>query len=82
MDFLKIAFGCTVLEGYGLTETCACGTITWEDDAQATGFVGGMAVVCEIKLIDVEELGYRSTDQPNPRGEVSAQSGRILDLTR
>ncbi|KIO29700.1 hypothetical protein M407DRAFT_49678, partial [Tulasnella calospora MUT 4182] len=55
MDFLKISFvGCEVLEGYGLTETCAFGTRTWsDDDATATGTIGGAAVFEEFKLVDV-----------------------------
>lgn len=73
MDFLKISFvGCEVLEGYALTETCAFGTRTWsDDDAGATGTIGGAAVFEELKLVDVPELGYASEDKPNPRGEVS-----------
>ncbi|KAG8948983.1 hypothetical protein FRC04_009184 [Tulasnella sp. 424] len=73
MDFLKISFvGCEVLEGYGLTETCAFGTRTWsDDDATATGTIGGAAVSEEFKLVDVPELGYTSEDKPNPRGEES-----------
>lgn len=31
-QFLQIAFSCTVLQGYGLTETCAAGCMTLRDN--------------------------------------------------
>ncbi|KAJ4920192.1 hypothetical protein JOQ06_012515 [Pogonophryne albipinna] len=36
----------------------------------STGRVGGPLVCCEMKLKDWVEGGYRSTDKPNPRGEI------------
>jgi long-chain acyl-CoA synthetase len=76
MNFLKIAFfDSEVIEGFGLTETCAFGTRTWYDDPTATGTIGGVAMANELKLVDVAELGYTAGDHPNPRGEV-----RIVSL--
>ena len=40
LDFLKICFSCTIVEGYGMTETSAGTCITYPDDPQ-TGIVGG-----------------------------------------
>ncbi|KAG9034957.1 hypothetical protein FS837_002076 [Tulasnella sp. UAMH 9824] len=80
MDFLKISFvGTEVLEGYGLTETCAFGTRTWsDDDATATGTIGGAAVFEEFKLVDVPELGYTSEDKPNARGELCFKGDNVF----
>ncbi|KAG8921090.1 hypothetical protein FRC01_000420 [Tulasnella sp. 417] len=52
MNFLKIAFACTVLEGYGLTETCATTTLNWPLDPTSTGTIGPPQTVNEIKLLD------------------------------
>ncbi|KAG9007923.1 hypothetical protein FRB94_013870 [Tulasnella sp. JGI-2019a] len=78
MDFLQIAFGCEVMEGYALTETCAAVTRNRSDDQQGTGTVGGVAFVNEVKLIDVPELGYRATDTPNPRGEMCIRGDNVF----
>jgi long-chain acyl-CoA synthetase len=61
--------GCPVLQGYGLTETTACATIT-EISELSTEAVGPPNQGMQIKLINWEEGNYRVTDQPNPRGEV------------
>lgn len=53
-----------------MTENCACITRGWPKDPGAGGSVGGPHVNCEIKLIDVTEMGYSSEDKPNPRGEI------------
>ncbi|KAJ7990598.1 hypothetical protein DPEC_G00302060 [Dallia pectoralis] len=67
--FMNVCFCCPVGQGYGLTETCGAGTISemWD---YSTGRVGGPLVCSEIKLKDWVEGVYRSTDTPNPRGEI------------
>jgi len=70
MDFLKIAFSCEVVEGYGMTENCATCTKTWPDDPTASGTVGPPFPINEVKVIDVPAMGYTSEDKPNPRGEL------------
>ncbi|KAJ8280358.1 hypothetical protein GJAV_G00053590 [Gymnothorax javanicus] len=67
--FMNICFCCPVGQGYGLTETCGAGTISQMWD-YSTGRVGAPLVCSEITLKDWEEGGYRSTDKPNPRGEI------------
>ena len=39
MDFMRVAFGATLVEGYGLTETCAALSSSCKDDTTA-GHVG------------------------------------------
>ncbi|GAY60115.1 hypothetical protein CUMW_199570 [Citrus unshiu] len=69
MDFLKVCFGCQVMEGYGMTETsCIISAIDKGDNL--SGHVGSPNPACEIKLVDVPEMNYTSEDQPNPRGEI------------
>ncbi|EXB52560.1 Long chain acyl-CoA synthetase 7 [Morus notabilis] len=69
MDFLRVCFGCDVIEGYGMTETSCVISIMDEGDT-LSGHVGSPSSACEIKLVDVPEMNYTSTDQPYPRGEI------------
>ncbi|KAG0207909.1 hypothetical protein BGX28_000993 [Mortierella sp. GBA30] len=69
LSFLRIAFGCVVLEGYGSTEGMATATITMPDE-YIPGHIGCPRAGCELKLVDVPEMNYHSTDQPFPRGEI------------
>eukprot|EP01087_Luapelamoeba_hula_P016578 TRINITY_DN510_c0_g1_i1.p1 TRINITY_DN510_c0_g1~~TRINITY_DN510_c0_g1_i1.p1 ORF type:complete len:696 (-),score=85.33 TRINITY_DN510_c0_g1_i1:38-2125(-) len=58
-EFMRTAFGCPVMQGYGLTETCAGATIGWPRDS-VIGHAGAPLACCEIKLVDVPEMGYTS----------------------
>lgn len=69
-EFLRICFGATVSEGYGMTETACTIAMTRPDDA-TMGHVGAPLDCCEIKLEDISDMNYKNTDQPYPRGEVS-----------
>ncbi|GMN43842.1 hypothetical protein TIFTF001_013030 [Ficus carica] len=69
MDFLRVCFGCEVIEGYGMTETSCVISIMDEGDT-LSGHVGSPSSACEIKLVDVPEMNYTSEDQPHPRGEI------------
>jgi long-chain acyl-CoA synthetase len=46
------AFGCTVLEGYGLSETCAMATFNRPDRERKAGSIGFPVEGVEIKLVD------------------------------
>ncbi len=71
IDFLRICFGATVVEGYGMTET-AC-TISLTSPQETTcGHVGGPLPCCEVKLDDLPEMNYTNADRPYPRGEVGS----------
>eukprot|EP00347_Sterkiella_histriomuscorum_P021352 403334285 len=74
LNFLKIAFCCPILEGYGQTECGAPATLTWSNDPQS-GHVGSPFSACDIKLVDVPDMHYTSLDvdekgESHPRGEV------------
>lgn len=68
LKFLKVCFACPIYEGYGQTETAAAATLTYEQDNEV-GHVGGPMVNIAIKLMDLPEMNYLSTDK-NPRGEI------------
>lgn len=67
-EFLKICFCCPVMQGYGLTETCAGGTLQNPRDP-ALSSVGPPIPGVEIKLVEVADMGYSPTANP-PTGEI------------
>ena len=56
-------------QGYGLTETASCATVTHVRDRKC-GRAGAPLMDVDIKLVNWDEGNYRVTDQPNPRGEI------------
>eukprot|EP01125_Pyxidicula_operculata_P016570 TRINITY_DN5718_c0_g1_i2.p1 TRINITY_DN5718_c0_g1~~TRINITY_DN5718_c0_g1_i2.p1 ORF type:complete len:861 (-),score=179.38 TRINITY_DN5718_c0_g1_i2:192-2474(-) len=66
--FVTVCFGCPVVQGYGLTETCASGTIQSIDSYEFEE-VGSPVPSVEIKLVDVPDLNYYASSKP-PRGEI------------
>ena len=76
-DFLRTAFGCPLMQGYGLTETCAGSTLMDLDDMVSTGCVGPPVHGINIRLVNWEEGNYRVTDKPRPRGEIWIKGGNI-----
>ncbi|GBC10155.1 hypothetical protein RclHR1_09390011 [Rhizophagus clarus] len=69
LQFLRIAFSTEIVEGYGQTEGTATATVGRQSENKA-GHVGGPQLCCEMKLVDVPEMNYLSTDKPYPRGEL------------
>ncbi|CAH9130507.1 unnamed protein product [Cuscuta epithymum] len=67
--FMNICIGAPIVQGYGLTETFAGGTLSGWDDT-FVGHVGPPLPCTYIKLVSWKEGGYRITDKPMPRGEV------------
>jgi len=67
--FIAVVFGCPVLQGYGLTETCAGCAISDFRESNVYGEVGPPLPCNEIKLVSVPEMNYLVTDDP-PRGEI------------
>jgi long-chain acyl-CoA synthetase len=66
-EFLHIAL-VTIVQGYGMTETCGMCSIL-PPDIMRYSCVGLPSPSIEIKFLDVVDAGYRSTDNP-PRGEI------------
>ncbi|EDQ87794.1 uncharacterized protein MONBRDRAFT_33146 [Monosiga brevicollis MX1] len=78
MDFLKVAFGCAVFQGYGMTENAAGAVVTPVDYINNAGKVGEPLPACEVKLADVPEMNYLHSDTPYPRGEVCIRGHNVF----
>jgi len=70
IEFMRVLLGpgAIFLQGYGMTECCAGACVTLANDRKC-GNVGPPLASNWIKLGDIPELGYMSTDE-HPRGEV------------
>ncbi|KAI9353866.1 hypothetical protein BDR26DRAFT_907251 [Obelidium mucronatum] len=82
LNFLRIAFSCPVIEGYGQTESAAGLTIAFKRDFDP-GHVGApLTCKCgisnEIKLASVPEMKYLATDKPYPRGEIWLRGANVF----
>ena len=69
LDYLRICFCWPILEGYGMAESSSAACFTRQGDPNA-GHAGGPIKSMLIRLRDVPELRYLSTDKPYPRGEI------------
>ena len=82
LNFLRCTLSCEVVEGYGQTEDAA-GILLTKTYDPVTGHLGGPGYSAELKLVDVPELEYKSTDidpetkKWRPRGELCVR-GPIL----
>ncbi len=77
MMFFRCMLGVPVMEGYGQTEGTASATLSHPDDVASAGHVGGPVGGCEIKLVDVPEMGYSCKDTSH-RGKPCRGRGEIL----
>lgn len=55
-EFFSTVFCCPITQGYGLTETCAAGTVNWPEDIRP-GRVGPPVHCADIRLVDWAEAG-------------------------
>mmetsp|Transcript_18048 Transcript_18048/g.29636 ORF Transcript_18048/g.29636 Transcript_18048/m.29636 type:complete len:681 (+) Transcript_18048:94-2136(+) len=76
MEFVEVVFCAPLVQGYGLTETsgAACST---PFNYKVPGPVGVPGPCCEVKLVDVPEMGYTSKDEL-PRGEICIRGANIF----
>ncbi|KAK3321063.1 hypothetical protein B0T19DRAFT_257337 [Cercophora scortea] len=68
-EFLRAAFGNNFLQGFGMTETYAVGTVQMPGDF-STGNIGPPCPSVELCIESVPEFEYTIEDKPNPRGEL------------
>jgi len=71
-DFLRVSMCAPVIQGYGLTETCAASFISNPFDNRHLGTVGAPLAHTDLRLEAVPDMGYdpNPTDGSNPRGEI------------
>ncbi|KAK6158868.1 hypothetical protein DH2020_006182 [Rehmannia glutinosa] len=67
--FLRVVTGAHVLQGYGLTETCAGSFVARPDELTMIGTVGPPLPIVDICLESVPDMGYDALSH-TPRGEI------------
>ncbi|KAI9034267.1 hypothetical protein DFJ74DRAFT_614379 [Hyaloraphidium curvatum] len=68
---------CPIIQGYGLTESC--GVVAVQSPPRViVGAIGEPVPACEVKLVDVPDAGYYSSNKPNPQGEIWARGKAIM----
>lgn len=66
-EFMNVVFSAPMLQGWGLTETCSCGTTQRNGDF-ATESIGQLERTVEVKLVDVDD--WKHNNKPFPQGEI------------
>uniref|UniRef100_A0A7S3FX02 AMP-dependent synthetase/ligase domain-containing protein n=1 Tax=Strombidium rassoulzadegani TaxID=1082188 RepID=A0A7S3FX02_9SPIT len=75
INFIKVCFSAEVIEGYGMTETSA-GSVT-SMFGELRRVQGGPVRNVKVKLRDIPEMGYLSSNDP-PRGELCMYGSSIM----
>jgi long-chain acyl-CoA synthetase len=69
LDFFTAVMSAPLLECYGMTEVTGIAAMTQEGSAMQ-GQVGSPTINVEMKLVDLPELGYVTSDPKRIRGEI------------
>ncbi|KAI9471484.1 medium-chain fatty acid-CoA ligase faa2 [Coemansia sp. RSA 989] len=77
LNFLRVALAVTFIEGYGSTECNAAATVSIMEENQA-GHVGVPYPGIDVRLRDVPEMNYLTTDKPYARGEILIRGGSVF----
>jgi long-chain acyl-CoA synthetase len=78
-EFLELCFCCPVVQGYGLSETCAVSCVSDESLwGRAEGHVGYPAPENEIVLESVPDMNYTVRDHPLARGEILIRGPNVF----
>ncbi|CAK9113130.1 Long-chain-fatty-acid--CoA ligase 5 (Arachidonate--CoA ligase) (Long-chain acyl-CoA synthetase 5) (LACS 5), partial [Durusdinium trenchii] len=77
LSFLRAVFGTAVVEGFGQSEGSLSTSFTMLDD-YTTGHVGVPSPCNEIRLEDVKEMDYLTTDTQHSDGTACLGRGEIL----
>ncbi len=76
-DFLKVCLNVPVVQGYGLTETVG-GMNLSAPCVSKSGTCGGPLPGCKVKLADLPDMGYLSSNKPHPQGEVCVKGPMVF----
>ncbi|TPX64133.1 hypothetical protein SpCBS45565_g06090 [Spizellomyces sp. 'palustris'] len=69
---------CVVVQGYGMTETCAATAIQLPTDPWMLGRVGPPSGSVEIQLVAVEDTKYSPNNRPRPQGEIWIRGPSVM----
>jgi long-chain acyl-CoA synthetase len=77
-QFLRVVMCAPVLQGYGLTETCAASFIQVPDVISMNGTVGPPMPSIDVRLESVPELNYDALSTTTPRGEICIRGSSLF----
>ncbi|KAJ3354843.1 long-chain fatty acid-CoA ligase [Entophlyctis luteolus] len=76
-EFLSVT-AVSVVNGYGMTECTAVVALQELQSKLRVGITGTIASSIEMKLVDVDDTEYKSTNKPKPQGEVWVRGPSIM----
>ena len=76
-NFLRVATGTDVVQGYGLTESYASATAQSTQDL-SSGNCGRLAPCTEACLVSLPDMEYSVEDKPFPRGELLLRGNNMF----
>ncbi|KAJ4749578.1 Long chain acyl-CoA synthetase 4 [Rhynchospora pubera] len=76
-EFMRVVTCAHVLQGYGLTETCAATMVSLPNDISMLGTVGPPVPNIDVRLESVPEMGYDALGT-TPRGEICIRGESIF----
>ena len=76
-NFLRVALGTDISQGYGLTETYAMASVQSFKDVTA-GNCGRLALCTEACLVSLPDMEYSVDDKPHPRGELLLRGPNVF----
>ena len=76
-NFLRVALGTDISQGYGLTETYAMATVQSFNDITA-GNCGRLGLCTEACLVSLPDMEYSVDDKPHPRGELLLRGSNVF----
>ncbi|OMP02937.1 AMP-dependent synthetase/ligase [Corchorus olitorius] len=76
-EFLRVVACCHVLQGYGLTESCAGTFVSLPNELSMLGTVGPPVPNVDIRLESVPEMGYDALAS-TPRGEICIRGNTLF----
>ncbi|KAI9331187.1 hypothetical protein BDR26DRAFT_682209 [Obelidium mucronatum] len=67
-----------LVSGYGMTECTAVLALQEVSESAIVGMTGAPVTCLEVKLVDVENTSYKSTNLPKPQGEVWVRGPAVM----
>ncbi|XP_061348643.1 probable CoA ligase CCL6 isoform X1 [Gastrolobium bilobum] len=76
-EFLRVTFGCTLSQGYGLTESCGGCFTAIANVFSMMGTIGVPMTTIEARLESVPDMGYDALSS-EPRGEICLRGNTLF----